>query len=65
MLKRKPLLVIAVILLFIGLSYSPVTAKVSLKEKIEFKSIIIFGSLILSIILIFAVYRKKESDEHS
>jgi len=36
MLKRKSLLAIAVIILFLGLSLSPVTAKVSLKEKIEF-----------------------------
>ena len=36
MLKTKPLLAVAVIFLFIGLSCSPVAAKVSLKEKIEF-----------------------------
>jgi len=36
MLKRKPLLAVAVILLFLGLSCSPITAKVSLKEDFEF-----------------------------
>ena len=36
MSKRKPLIAFAVIILFLGLSFSPVTAKVSLKEKIEF-----------------------------
>jgi hypothetical protein len=36
MLKRKSLIAIAVIILFLGVSLSPVTAKVSLKNKIEF-----------------------------
>ena len=36
MLKRKPLLAVAVIILFLGLSLSPVTAKVSIKEDFEF-----------------------------
>lgn len=36
MSKTKPLLAIAVICLFVGLSCSPVAAKVSVKEKLEF-----------------------------
>jgi len=35
MSKMKPLLAVGIILLFVGLSFSPATAKVSLKEKLE------------------------------
>ena len=35
MSKMKPLLAVGIILLFVGLSFSPATAKVDLKEKLE------------------------------
>ena len=35
MSKIKPLLAVGIILLFVGLSFSPATAKVSLKDKLE------------------------------
>ena len=35
MSKMKPLLAIGIILLFVGLSFSPATAKVNIKEKLE------------------------------